>query len=122
MARKVIKAFLNKDEGGKLYAPASLRSNVYEGDREDELFEKGFLGDEVVAVSVGHSSMTVTDTEINIKGDSVEITGAETAEEVETEDLKELTNAQLEERLKAKGIEYPKRAVKDDLIKLLTEE
>ncbi|XJS09851.1 hypothetical protein ACF3NG_06805 [Aerococcaceae bacterium WGS1372] len=97
MARPVIKAFIDKTRGGRLYAPASRLFNTYEGEREEELFEKGYLGEE---------EATDVDTDVIHTPDSLE----------------DLTKDEIKSILNDKGIDYPKSALKDELIAYLTQE
>lgn len=78
MARFVIKAFRDLQDNKKLYE----EKQVYAGPRENELHEKGFLGDIV---------------------------------------KEEMTVKEIKAELEEKGIDYPSKATKAELIELLGE-
>lgn len=121
MARKVIKAFHDKTRGGRLYAPTSRRYNLYEGEREEELFGLGYLGDEIVEEDTPNEENTEDTNQVEDETVNDDAGQDEEAENAEV-DLKELSNDELKTLLTEKGIEFPKRITKDELIELLTQE
>lgn len=117
MARPVIKGFTDKSRGGKIYSPLPGKRNVYEGDREEELFTKGYLGEPIKEDEEIKDKKADTE---NKAIDQEEAPEEDTAEDVPLEvTLAELTKDQLKELLDEKNIEYTDRNTKVELIELL---
>lgn len=108
MTSPVIKAFRDLTDGGKLYAPASVRNNTYTGKREDELREKGYLGQ---AFGVEEGNSKVIDDQVTNIVDSEE---ERPLEDLKNDELKKI----LDDFYKK---EYPSKANKDELIALIRE-
>lgn len=78
MARLVIKSFKDKKGGGVYY---SDRLDVYKGDREEELFAKGYLADELKDLRVADLKNILDKKGIEYKGSDKKQRLIELAEE-----------------------------------------